>query len=172
MIKSLVIIKISFKHLKLLQSILLKLKKSIYYMQIFYNIQSILTFILIGLIWTIQIVHYPLFEYISKENFAIYHSKHSQLISILVIPLMCSELLILSYLLKDSQHYPTIYYQFFCVVIIWCSTFFLQVPLHNSLGISWDPNTVKKLVQTNWIRTFFWTLKGFFIIWSFFKTSN
>jgi hypothetical protein len=141
-------------------------------MQILYTIQSILTFILIGLIWTIQIVHYPLFQYIPKENFSLYHNLHSQFISILVIPLMCSELLITAYLLKESQSFPTIPYQFSCVLIVWLSTFFLQVPLHNSLGISWNADTVEKLVQTNWIRTFFWTLKGALVVWSCFKTSD
>ncbi|NBO65221.1 MAG: hypothetical protein EBU88_10340, partial [Acidobacteria bacterium] len=50
------------------------------------------TFFMIGLIWFVQIVHYPLFERVGRDGFAAYESAHSQLTSLVVIPPMLVEL--------------------------------------------------------------------------------
>jgi len=46
------------------------------------------TLYLTGLIWTIQIVHYPLFSLVGKNEFIDYHSAHSARISWKVISQM------------------------------------------------------------------------------------
>ena len=45
------------------------------------------TLILVGLIWTIQLVHYPLFDHVEAERFRDFHRQHSEHISWLVVPL-------------------------------------------------------------------------------------
>jgi hypothetical protein len=42
---------------------------------------------------------------------------------------------------------------------IWASTFFLQVPCHLQLSTGWNAATHRFLVQSNWIRTVFWTAR-------------
>ncbi|MCX6613692.1 MAG: hypothetical protein NTW74_22960, partial [Acidobacteria bacterium] len=45
-----------------------------------------------GLIWFVQIVHYPLFERIGTENFALYEERHQKLTTSVVAPAMLLEL--------------------------------------------------------------------------------
>ena len=49
------------------------------------------TFTLVGLIWTIQVVHYPLFARVGVDAFARFHAEHNARITVLVGPLMCAE---------------------------------------------------------------------------------
>jgi hypothetical protein len=48
---------------------------------------------------------------------------------------------------------------------IWCSTAFLQVPIHNQLAQGYDAGLVSRLVTTNWIRTVAWTLRSGIVLW-------
>jgi Na+/H+-dicarboxylate symporter len=127
-------------------------------------LNQISSLVLVGLIWTIQIVHYPLFAKVGEQNFFEYHSIHSNLISILVIPLMFFELGSSIYLASETKSIKQILGLVF-VLVVWASTFFIQVPIHNELNKKFDLELIEKLVNTNWIRTFFWTAKGFLILW-------
>ena len=51
------------------------------------------------------------------------------------------------------------------VLIIWASTFFVQVPLHEKLAAAFDAKVQQRLVLTNWIRTIAWTLRGALVLW-------
>jgi len=55
------------------------------------------------------------------------------------------------------------------VLLIWLSTFLIQVPIHNQLGIGKDSFLIKRLVQTNWIRTILWTSKAIWISYYFMR---
>ena len=50
-------------------------------------VQLATTLPLCGLIWTIQIVHYPLFSAVGNDAFSAYHIEHSRSISLVVVPL-------------------------------------------------------------------------------------
>ena len=50
------------------------------------------------------------------------------------------------------------------VIVIWASTAFLQVPLHNTLQQSFDSVAHKQLVGTNWIRTLAWSARAILIL--------
>lgn len=45
------------------------------------------------------------------------------------------------------------------VVLIWLSTFFIQVPIHQKLLVKKDFFLIEKLNRTNWIRTILWSIK-------------
>jgi sugar (pentulose or hexulose) kinase len=51
-------------------------------------------------------------------------------------------------------------------VLIWASTFWLQVPQHLRLSEPYDSYAQQLLVQTNWIRTLAWTARGFLLAWA------
>ena len=44
--------------------------------------------------------------------------------------------------------------------IIWLSTFLLQVPAHQKLTSGFDERIHRRLVATNWLRTFAWTARS------------
>jgi hypothetical protein len=126
------------------------------------RIQLATTFSMMGLIWLIQLVHYPGFHAVQASKFDAFHSMHSANISLIVMPLMVAELLVAAYLCFGT---PMVGVPLQAVLLgltlaAWASTIFLQVPLHNALSSGNDAETITRLVQTNWIRTVAWTLKG------------
>lgn len=112
---------------------------------------------LVGLIWTIQVVHYPLFGAVGEPGFIGYHARHSTRISVVVIPLMLMELAttIGSVAVGSGSWRGLI-----PVVIVWVTTFLISVPLPGRLGAGFDPRAHHALVVTNWIRTVAWTAHG------------
>jgi hypothetical protein len=49
------------------------------------------------------------------------------------------------------------------VLVVWLSTFLLQVPGHNRLKNGKDRILIRRLVATNWIRTAAWSLKALIV---------
>ena len=49
------------------------------------------TWFLVGLIWIIQVVHYPLFARVGEDGFVAYEAAHTRLISLVVGPAMLVE---------------------------------------------------------------------------------
>jgi hypothetical protein len=46
------------------------------------------------------------------------------------------------------------------LIVVWVSTFTLQVPAHRALLQGWSEPVHRRLVLTNWIRTAAWTLRA------------
>ena len=130
------------------------------------NISS--TWFMVGLIWLIQIVHYPLFKYVGKYDFQIYHNGHSMMITplvgtVMIIELISSILLVVFPPKNVSVTIPII--GVILVFIIWASTAFLQIPHHNALAKAYEFKAHNLLVQTNWIRTIAWSMRGFLLLY-------
>ncbi len=133
-------------------------------MDFLFFLNVISAFILTGVIWTIQTVHYPSFHYIDKLSFVNFHQFHERRISIIVMPLMILELISSVALYINDMSNFTFLLNFIIVGLIWCSTFFIQVPIHNILSQKKDNMMIEKLVSTNWIRTFLWSMRMLLII--------
>ncbi len=121
------------------------------------------TWYMIGLIWFVQIVHYPLFASVPTEGFAAYENLHTRATSYVVIPPMLVELaLAFFFLVRRPENLPlwAAVAGAALVVVIWLSTFLLQVPQHATLGNGFDARAHAVLVATNWLRTAAWTGRG------------
>ena len=115
---------------------------------------------LIAISIMVQFIIYPSFKNYSESSFKSFHSSYTKKMFLIVGPFMIIELISSLYLLINSSFLaPTV-----LVVLIWTSTFFLIVPIHNSLNISFDLIKHKKLIRLNLIRTIFWVLKFIIII--------
>jgi hypothetical protein len=124
------------------------------------------TCFMVGLIWLIQIVHYPLFARVGNDQFVRYEREHSRLITYIVAPLMLTELgtgVGVGFLLIQS-HPIAIIGNAILLAAIWISTFAIHVPLHKKLESGFDPALHERLVTTNWIRTFSWSVRGILLI--------
>ena len=55
-------------------------------------VQVCTTGYMIGVIWTVQLVHYPLFGAVRADEFAAFEREHQQRISAVVMPFMLGEL--------------------------------------------------------------------------------
>ena len=115
---------------------------------------------LTGLIWMVQVVHYPLFARVGAAGYKEYQLAHQSLISLIVGPAMLVEAIAATVLLVQRRD-PLTIAGAALLALIWLSTALLQVPLHNALSDGFDPAIHSRLVQTNWIRTVAWTLRAF-----------
>lgn len=133
------------------------------------TIRIILDFGLVVLIWMVQLLIYPSFVFYQTENLGKWHEKYTKRIAVIVIPLMMGQLLITSYQVYQHQGFYEVA-SMLLVGLLWISTFLQFVPLHNNIASTHDiQQSVKKLVQRNWIRTFLWTLLFSVSLWNFFK---
>jgi len=129
-------------------------------------ISTVCAIYLTGLIWTIQLVHYPSFNYISNDKQIKFHHFHQKMMGILAGPAMLIELISTTLYCLEFKATKgldwTMIASMILVTITFFSTFFIQVPIHQKLIENNLTNKalIKKLVQTNWIRTLSWTLKA------------
>jgi hypothetical protein len=126
---------------------------------------------LTGLIWIIQVVHYPLMARVPLHAFVGYEGAHQRLITPLVLLPMLADLVTAGMLPFTSlgQRYPFISYAIAVLAgVTWASTAFLQVPLHGQLSAATDSQAlqtaVSRLVATNWVRTFAWSAKFLLVL--------
>lgn len=128
-----------------------------------FNIQYAASLILLGLIWVIQLVHYPSFRFVDSNDFVEFERKHSSSITIIVMPLMVTELITGIWLIGAKS--ILLYLNLASIILIWLSTFFISVPCHQKLSAGKDLDVINRLVSTNWIRTILWTFKFGILFW-------
>ncbi|MFM1848787.1 MAG: hypothetical protein RL417_2261 [Pseudomonadota bacterium] len=122
-------------------------------------IHAAATLIMVGVIWVIQLVHYPLFALVGRENFTAYERSHTLRIGVIVIPTMMVEAITAAGLVIFVGGAAPLSGALL-LVIIWGSTWGLQVPCHERLAVQFDEGAWRRLVRTNWIRTVGWTGRG------------
>ena len=123
-------------------------------------VNFVCTLYLLGLIWTVQRVHYKLFDRVGTSEFIAYESEHVRLITPIVAPVMVVELVtaaLLVWRVPAGLSSNLLVLGLVAVVLIWLSTFLIQVPCHTRLSQGFDAAAYQRLVQSNWIRTCLWT---------------
>lgn len=121
------------------------------------------TFAMVGLIWFVQIVHYPLLGRVGRAGFPKYAQLHQRRTTWVVAPIMMTELATgLWLVVAPLPSLPTwqSWTGLALLAAIWSSTACLQVPLHGRLTVGYDPQAHRWLVHTNWLRTIAWTARG------------
>lgn len=121
-----------------------------------------------GLIWFVQVVHYPLFAEVGSEGSATYAAKHQALTTLVVGPVMLVELAAAVWLaVWPPSGVPAWIPRaaLAALVVIWISTALWQVPLHRRLLAGHDAATIAALVAGNWLRTVLWSLRGVAALW-------
>jgi hypothetical protein len=117
------------------------------------------TWAMVGLIWFVQVAHYPLFAAVGRAEFARYQVSNVRATSFVVGPLLAAEgASTLGLVVLSGGVLTWVGAGLLC--LIWLSTAFLQVPCHSRLERGFDPATAARLVRTNWIRTIGWTARG------------
>lgn len=115
-----------------------------------------------GLIWFVQVNHYPLFDRISPDSFVVYEREHQRLTSWVVGPFMAIEgvtALLIAGTERDSVGTSLALEGLVLLAVIHASTVFLQVPAHTRLSDGHDRAVIRRLVLTNWIRTIGWSAR-------------
>jgi len=132
-------------------------------------IQLATTLPLVGLIWVVQIVAYPLFARVGAPAFVEYHAAHARLITFVVAPLMLAELAgSAAFALARSPLVPpsVAWLGLACTISLWLTTMFVSVPQHDVLARGFDERAWRTLLTTNWIRTALWTARAALLLWA------
>ncbi len=130
------------------------------------------TWYMVGLIWQVQIVHYPLLSGVGADQFPDYHRQHANRITPVVGIPMLVELTTAALLWIASPPpilRPWLGLGLGLLIAVWVSTAALQIPCHSRLSHGFDRQIHRWLVLSNWIRTLAWTSRGVvmaYVLWS------
>lgn len=118
---------------------------------------------MVGLIWVIQAVHYPLFRRVGAESFVEYEREHTRRMGwVLVVPavteIVTAAALVISR--PDSVSLGLVLGAGVVLAAIWVMTGFVQAPAHGRLSAGFDLDLIDRLVSSNWWRTAGWTVRG------------
>ncbi|MDH4146570.1 MAG: hypothetical protein OEY23_15535 [Acidimicrobiia bacterium] len=116
-----------------------------------------------GLIWFVQIVHYPLFDSVGVDGFGHYEVEHQRRTAWVVGPAMAVEgvsALVIAASLRDEVGLVLPLVGLALLAGIHASTIWLQVPAHAVLLDGHDRSVTRRLVSTNWIRTVGWSARS------------
>lgn len=121
------------------------------------------TLVMVGVIWFVQHVHYPLlatFSVDTASNVAIDHQRRTG--HVVAVPMAVEGATTLALLVSRpdgvSVVWPWVGAVFLAVAL--GSTVLLSVPLHSRMATDPQPDTGRRLVVTNWPRTVAWSARG------------
>ncbi len=131
------------------------------------------TLFMVGLIWFVQVVHYPLFSRVGAGGFRAYADAHSRLTTRVVGPPMlleASTAVLLLFVRPESVPAALAWVGATLLAVVWLSTALLQVPRHTRLGFGFDAGAHEFLVNSSWVRTVAWSLRAFVVLWMISRT--
>lgn len=126
-------------------------------------ISTAATWGMVGLIWVVQVVHYPMLAEMSALAPITAAVDHQRRISWVVGPLMAAEGVTALALLVDrpgTMGWLSAWSAATFLGVALLSTVAIQVPLHARLAAAHDAEVARRLISTNWVRTVVWTARG------------
>lgn len=126
-------------------------------------VNAVATLMLCGLVWFVQLVHYPLLPKADPVLLMRYVSQHRRRATWVVAPLAAAETVSAAALVvfpdAARTHWLT-WSGLVLVVLIWLSTWRLQAPLYARLIRRGDAAAAAELVRSNWVRTALWSVRA------------
>jgi len=122
-------------------------------------VHLVATLIMVGIIWMVHWVHYPLMAHTGPTQSAMYQRQHVRRMGPLVIPVMLTEL-ISSVAICMNHPTPSAWTALALLIAIWAVTGLSSVPAHEELSRGFHEASHRKLMTSNAIRTALWTARG------------
>jgi hypothetical protein len=125
------------------------------------------TLFMVGVIWFVQVVHYPLMAHVGRAESVAYEQAHARRTGWVVAPPMLAELVtavLLLWVRPADVPLWTAGAGLALVVVNWGSTRAVQIPCHDRLTRGFDPAVHRRLVTTNWFRTAVWSVRGLLVL--------
>lgn len=134
----------------------------------FLLLETAATLAMTGVIWTMQVLNYPLLALVGEEGFARYEAAHNRRFGLVVVPGVVAALTGAAALLFARPSgipawAPGCELALLVVVII--STASLQGRQHATLAAGFDERTHAALVRSNWIRVTAWSAAAGIALW-------
>ena len=130
-------------------------------------VQLVVTMLMVGMIWTVHIVHYDLFPLVGTDSWDAYEHAHVDRIGkVLFGPWLIEGLCVLVLLLAHPVRLRILaLVSAFLMLFILIDTAAFSAPAHGVLLDHWDQQTYDELMVVNLIRAWLWTAKGAVAIW-------
>jgi len=124
------------------------------------------TWTMVGVIWMVQLVHYPLMAHTGPTHSAAYQRLHVQKMSTLVIPVMLTEAVTaLGICLMATSSFNHIAWLGLALLgAIWAVTGLVSVPAHDKLLSGFEPIAHRRLLLSNLLRSALWSCRGLIAI--------
>lgn len=125
-------------------------------------IHLVSTSFMVGVIWIVQLVHYPTFLFIDEQKSNDFQKFHMSRISYIVMPAMTTELFsgIYIYIYSNMAIDSNLFLLALTILLInWIITALVFVKMHNKLLINYKIEIISLLVKWNWLRTLLWSVR-------------
>ena len=125
-------------------------------------IHLVSTSFMVGVIWIVQLVHYPTFFFIDEQKSYDFQKFHMSRISYIVMPAMTTELFsgIYIFIYSNMAIDSNLFLLALTILIInWIITALVFVKMHNKLLINYKIEIISLLVKWNWLRTLLWSVR-------------
>ena len=130
---------------------------------LFFSLQSV------GMIWFLQLNHYPLYANVGRDVFREYVTAHNER---LLLPIVLPGVLAFASSIALALWHPaeipdwSVWIVVALNAVTGMSTALLQGPAHGALARDgYSAPLVRKLLATNWLRTAAWTTNGVLLTW-------
>jgi len=127
----------------------------------------VVTCVMAGNMWFVQICYYPNLAAVGRDAFIGYQQAHIRRITRIAWTMLFAELItaiVLACVPHTRWVWAGLLVNLMLLLGIWWSTFFVQVPLHQLLEQGWDEAAHRRLVSTNWFRTVVYTVRAAVVI--------
>lgn len=124
------------------------------------------TWTMVGVIWFVQVVHYPLLSVVPVESAASVAVEHQRRTGWVVGAPMALEgvsTLALLFMVPQGVAWFVPWLAGIPLAVALGATIFLSVPRHERMARDPDIEVGRELVTTNWVRTIAWTSRGFIV---------
>lgn len=120
------------------------------------------TALMVGFIWTIQLLTYPMMQAVPADGFVAYELMHRNRVTALLAVLAPTEIVATAGVVVFVDDVPgwLAIGATALLFALWLSTLLFYAPLHMRLSTGFDAVVHRRLVRTNWIRTVAWTVRG------------
>jgi hypothetical protein len=123
------------------------------------DIQTLIDFGIVVLLWLVQLVIYPGFLRVETSQLVSWHQTYTFRVSFVIMPLLLTQLALAVAAVFAGGVFWLDGIILTLVLICWALTFFVSVPLHRKIDAG-DVSAATRvaLIRTNWPRTILWTL--------------
>ena len=134
------------------------------------------TLFMVGLIWTIHIVHYPLFAYVGDATYVQFQAEHVDRIGkLLLVPWLTEgitllALLALAFVGSRRELRVPIFLNGLAMAVVLIISGFWSAPAHGELADGFDADVHSRLMTANLVRTLAWSVCGSCALWILSKT--
>lgn len=129
------------------------------------------TLFMVGLIWTIHVVHYPLFAHVGESTYVVFQAEHVNRIGkLLLLPWLTEGLTLLAVLVlaflgqRRDLRVPAFLNGVGMAIALIISGVW-SAPAHGELADGFDVAVHHRLMTANLYRTLAWTMCGICAIW-------